>query len=146
LIDRLKNAQYRVDFLQREVVRLTDGHYIGKVSPGSAVDVVVRLSEVYSGGDLNFDGREDALAVLIVEPGDGGVFNYLVVMIDQDGELQQVDQILLGDHVQVVAVQIQMSEFVVNLLRHKMDDAICCPSVETMERYRWDFELVKMEE
>jgi heat shock protein HslJ len=133
--EALKNAEYRG--IYKEAVRLTDGAYEGEpFVEGAASRPTVTFVEPYAFGDLDGDGVEDAVVVLVENSGGSGNFRYLAAVLNRDGSLENVATQLLGDRAQVQTVTIDAGKISVNMVTHGPDDPLCCPSQEVTVKYR----------
>jgi len=144
--ETLKNAAYRG--IYAEAVQLTDGLYEGEpFVEGGDSRPTVTFTDAYAWGDLNGDGVEDAVVVLVESSGGSGNFYYLAVVLNQDGNPENVATQLIGDRAQVQSVSINGAEIIVKAVVHGPDDPMCCPTQEVTLTYQFDGEqLVKVSE
>ena len=133
----LKNATYRLaDFPDLAAVKLNDGRYVKKI-PGTAMEESVRLeSDLKAFADLNGDGTKDAAAILVISGGGSGAFYRLVVLINQNGSPQHVATAALGDRVRIRDISINSGLISIDMLAHGPEDALCCPTMPVIRRYR----------
>jgi putative lipoprotein len=131
----LKNAEYQSEFAINGSVRLSNGIYKGKIVPGSASELIVRLGDQIAFGDLNRDGAEDAVVVLITDPGGSGVFRHLGVVINEKGSPQHVASQRLGDRVRVKSLSVRSGEIIVQMMTHGPMDPMCCPTLQVTQNY-----------
>jgi len=126
-LDALENVEYRG--IYEQVVRLTDGSYEGEpFVEGGASRPTVNLTDPHAFGDLNGDGVDDAVVVLVERSGGSGSFVYLAAMINQDGAPENVATQSLGDRAQVRSITIAGSDISVDMVTHGPDDPMCCPT------------------
>ena len=59
---------------------IVNGEYIEKYGEGQDKDLIVRLTDYYSIGDLNGDGINDVVSITLDSPGDSGSFYYLHIL------------------------------------------------------------------
>jgi hypothetical protein len=81
----LKNTAYPNGWPKDGVARLVDGVYREKYMPDSATEMVISLADIHTFGDLNGDGVDDVLVILISYPGGSGTFFDLAAVLNQDG-------------------------------------------------------------
>jgi hypothetical protein len=119
-----------------EMIRLTDGRYEGEhLVEGGASRPTVIFIEPYAFGDLNGDGADDAVALLIENSGGSGGDIYLAAILNDQGEAQNVGALLPGDRVQVQSIAIDADEIVLNMVNHGPDASMCCPTQQAMQVY-----------
>ena len=128
----LASAAYRLHSVPG-IVRLERGAFRTAAVPGSASEVAVTLTSRVVHGVL--DGRSVAAVVLAASTGGSGTFYELAVMATETSEPRHVATIVLGDRVQVQALELRDDEIVVDLLRAGPDDPLCCPTRQVVERY-----------
>jgi len=78
-------------------------------------------------GDLDGDGRDDAVVALTESSGGTGTWVYLAVMGRRDGRAVNLASHRLGDRVQIREAHIDDAVLYVDVLRAGPDDAACCP-------------------
>jgi len=144
--EMLKNTEYRG--IYPDTVQLTDGQYEGEpFVEGGASRPTVAFTDATAFGDLNGDGVDDAVVVLVESSGGSGNFRYLAAVLNQDGSPENVATQLIGDREQVQSVTIDGAEVSVKALTHGPEDPMCCPTEEITLTYRFDGEqLVKISE
>jgi heat shock protein HslJ len=135
--EALKNAEY--SGIYEEIIRLTDGRYEGEpFVEGGASRPTVTFTGAYALGDLNGDGLDDAAVVLVENSGGSGSFFYLALVLNQDGNPENVVTQLLGDRAQVESVTIDGAEIAIKAMAHAPGDPMCCPTQEVDLTYRFD--------
>ena len=89
-------------------------------------------------GDLDGDGKGDAVAVLLEGPGGTGSFYYLFAVMNRDGKPEQLGEPeWLGDRTVVQRVAIDRKGIIsVRYITHADGDPACCPSLKIEDRYR----------
>ena len=98
----LKNATYAGFEAPASPVTLKDGLWEGEpLQPGGTSRPRVSLGgDFHLLGDLDGDGAEEAVVVLVQISGGSGTFDYLAVVKRQDHGLENVATTALGDRVQ----------------------------------------------
>jgi hypothetical protein len=135
--DQLANGAYAAPPPLDGTIQLTGGEFRAEVVPGAASELTVTLlPDSVAFGDLDADGDADAAAVLAASGGGSGTFLYLVAVENDQGRPRHVATAELGDRVQVESVMIESGEIVVSLLTHAPTDPLCCPTQETVRRFR----------
>lgn len=133
----LAAATYR-GIYEDQVVELTDGQYEGEpfVEAGASRPTVT-LTPFHAFGDLNGDGAEDAVALLVESSGGSGSFWYLAAVLNQSGKPENVATLLMGDRLQVESVGVDGGTITVDAVTHAPDDPMCCPSQESTLTYEF---------
>ncbi len=130
-LDMLRNGTYHTPVYNRTVT-LVNGTY----SEGSGSSAFsVQMLNVYSFGDLNGDGKDDAAIILAENDGGTGVFESLIAVINQGGTPHQESQKQLGDRVQMNTVDISSGVIHLNLVVQGPSDPLCCPSLPQKQNY-----------
>jgi hypothetical protein len=145
-MELLRNAEYQSEWPANGKAKLTDGSYREKYIPGSATELVIRLSDHHAIGDLNGDGAKDAAVVLVSDPGGSGTFYDLAVLVSQNGSPKHVATEALGDRIVVKSLAIQSGEIAVTLLTRKPDEPMSAePKVEVTKKLKLrDNKLVQL--
>jgi len=135
-IDSLKNLEYKVEYTQSGVAKLTNGDYQEEAAPGSATKIIIKLSEYVSFGDLNNDKVEDAAAILISEPGGSGTFYDLAAILNKEGNLESTNSIFLGDRIKIKTISIDSGVITVNYLDRKEEQSMAEePTVDKTQKF-----------
>ncbi len=134
ILPQLTSAEFPLDISPSGTVRLTDGIFEGKPEPGSATRLTVRLGNTIATGDLNADGVDDAVVILIVDPGGSGTFTYLAAVLNEDGVPRPVASALLGDRVVVNSLAIRDGTIGVTLLEHGPGQPLTAPPTLQQDR------------
>jgi len=134
----LRNAEYIfVEEDQPFLVRLADGRYQFGTDPDAEDYVSISLAEdVFAFGDLNGDGVQDAVVLLVETYGGTGVFVSLAAVLDQGGESRHVSTAFIDDRPIIYTVSIQDGEILMDAVVHAPDDEMCCPSQAETRTYR----------
>lgn len=93
------------------------------------------MDDNYALGDLNGDGVDDAAVIIIWSGGGSGAFYRLCIVTDKNQNPINVDFIPLGDRVKINAINIFEGKIILDLVIHGFDDAMCCPSLDTIMRF-----------
>ena len=134
-LSALKSAPYRgIDGLKGSA-KLSEGRWRGEpAAPGSATAAQLELVNDYvARGDLDGDGRDEAVVVLAHSPGGSGVFQYVAVLSQRKGRAVNVATALVGDRVQVRSVRVVDRRLLVDVVQAGPQDAACCPG-QTAQR------------
>ena len=134
-LQQLQNAKYHINSTD-DKFQLTDGVYRKKYEPHSASERVLKLSNS-AAGNLDDTGGEDAVVILIDNPGGSGTFYHLFAVINQNGKPFDVATIFLGDRIRVKRLAIKEKEIVVDMLTRGDDEAMASePTLEITRKYR----------
>jgi hypothetical protein len=137
----VQNHSYRLAFADR-TVQLTDGEYKSGDHPDNFIDVGLVS---YIIGDLNGDETDDAVVILYQRFMGSGTFYELTALVTGQGQIDQIQSILLGDRVVIEDLKIAESVITPATRRSKMvtlkirthapEDPACCPSVRETRNY-----------
>ena len=133
---RIRNAQYQLGATEGlRIVQLVDGKFEQGVF-GGADFVSVNMTDFVAAGDLNNDGVNE-YAVLIAENyGGSGVFTFLAVFADVNGELVFQASTMVDDRPGLNALTIDNEEIFLDAVTHKLEDPMCCPTLRMTRHYR----------
>lgn len=136
-LDKLKQAQLQGLRGPAQSITLNQGRWEGPpAQPGAATRPTVSLAEDFAAyGDLDGDGRDEAVVVLHHDPGGSGRFVHLAVFSEHEGQPRHVATALLGDRVQVRDLRIDSGRLVADLVERGADDPACCPSRTVRRSY-----------
>jgi len=131
IIDLLPNIEYPIDITSTGKAKLVNGVFEEPAAPGSATKTQVQLTKELATGDINGDGFEDALVLLVADPGGSGTFTYLALVLNDNGNPKPIASVLLGDRIIVKSLAIQDGQVVVKLLTRKPDEPMSAkPTVD----------------
>jgi hypothetical protein len=139
-LEALKNAtyQYQWDGGRVELAQLADGEYRERSNISPAYDMVVKMTDIHTFGDLDADGSQDAVVILTENAGGSGTWLFLAPMLNQKGSPMSVTAQSLGDRVKINAVSIHNGVIIVDMITHGPNDGLCCPTVPVIRRYKLD--------
>jgi heat shock protein HslJ len=114
-------------------VTLSHGEYREPAAPGSASEIIVKLSDKKAFGMVN--GREIGAAVIVTSGGGTGTFYDLALLSRGSEGWVNTDTVFLGDRVKVHSVEIKNNRIVVAMTTHGPKDPKCCPTFEVKKRF-----------
>jgi hypothetical protein len=123
------------DIVTEGPVRLANGSWSAEDEEGRQS---LEIGKPRARGDLDGDGREDAVIILLGSGGGSGVFVDVAVVLDQNGVPVHAASAALGDRVQVNGLSIEGSDVIVDLTQHGPGDPACCPTQNVKRRFRFD--------
>ena len=133
----IRNAEYQLgasDALQ--FVQLTDGKF-EQGTPGSDDYTSILLMDFAAVGDLDADGRDEAVVLISENYGGTGVFVFLAVYSGgEDGWTFQTST-MVDDRPQIRALSIANNEIFLDAVIHGVDEPMCCPTLRTTRHYRF---------
>jgi heat shock protein HslJ len=77
-------------------------------------------------GDLNGDGKADAVVLLDDEASGSGHFTWIAVVLDAAGKPTPIEAIMLGDRIGVKSVKIENGQVVADIVGQGAGDVACC--------------------
>jgi hypothetical protein len=110
-------------------VTLRDGAWQGKpyVKGGAEAPQVTLMRNPIAYGDLDRDGRPEAVMLLTQSTGGSGQFLHVAVAGARRGQPRSLAATQVGDRVQVRDVRVQNGRIWLDVVRAGPDDPACCP-------------------
>lgn len=127
------NMTYRSAWRDAGVVTLTQGTYREPAAPGSAAELVVRLSDRRVFGTVG--GRDAGAVVLVTETGGTGTFYDLALLVRQGNGWVNSDVVALSDRVDIHGLTMRDDRVVVEMTTRGPRDPMCCPTLRLERRY-----------
>lgn len=128
----LKNSEYYLLFGDR-TINLKDGEYKSGNTPEDYISV--RITN-YAIGDLNKDGKDDAVVILLGQGMGSGGFYELTALIDDIGKINQTNSIVLGDRIVIRSISIKSDEIAIEMIAHNDNDPLCCPTKKMVKHFK----------
>lgn len=110
-----KNTWFPTEWVPGSYIRLINGEYREKYDNESATELVIRLTEFISFGDLNGDDINDAAVILVANPDVGDTFYYLYLLKNDYLYLTLAGTEFLGDSIKIKDLSIESGKI---LLRY----------------------------
>jgi heat shock protein HslJ len=129
----LDSATYLSTWFPSGKVTLSNGEHREPASPGSASEIVVKLTDKRAFGVVN--GKETGAVVLYTQGGGTGTFWDLALLSKGAEGWVNTDTVLLGDRVKFSSIKINDDRIVLSLTVHGPEDPICCPTLEVEKRF-----------
>ncbi len=132
----LKNATY-FGIQEQDPVTLTNGVWEGEPyeEGGSSRPSVNFMRDFILIGDIDGNGSTEAAVLLAGRGGGSGENIYLAAVRFEDGELKNLDTVLMGDRVQIRKAGFGKEHIFFEVVRAGPDDAMCCPG--EMDMVAW---------
>ncbi|PLX81689.1 MAG: hypothetical protein C0617_16505 [Desulfuromonas sp.] len=139
--ESLENSRYSSRYHPEGRVHLAEGVYDNPLRR-----LRVSLAGPVAYGDLDGDGLQDAVAILVTETGGSGSFVELAAILNDGGRPNHVSSVFLGDRVKVRTLSVRKGTVTVDMLTQGPYEPMCCPTEEVTPIFRFDGgELVKVE-
>jgi hypothetical protein len=133
---QVKNSLYQLGATDSlRTVQLIDGSYT-EGQPGDSGYLKVDVSDFLALGDLTADGINEAAVIVSEYHGGSGVFVFLAVYAEQDGEPVFTTSVFVDDRPKVGGLEIKDNEIRLAATVHRLDEAMCCPTLETIRHFR----------
>ena len=132
--EELQNTAYTSEWTESGLAPLTDGEYREPLSPDSATEIVVQLTDNLVAGELGEGGQASAV-ILVTQPGGSGTFYDLAIVARVNDEPVNVATTFIGDRVQINAIAIDHGEVVLDMIIHGPDDPMCCPAQHVIQKF-----------
>jgi hypothetical protein len=132
----VKNSLYEVGATNSpRQVQLVDGAYTeGK--PGDPDYLEVRVNDDIAIGDLTGDGINEAAAIVSEYHGGTGVFVFLAVYSEDGDKAAFQTLVFVDDRPKISGIKIEDNEIRLAATVHRLDEPVCCPTLETVRHYR----------
>jgi len=126
-------------------VRLVNGRFEGEpfAAGGVSRPTVQLIGGVLETGDLDGDGGEEAVVLLVENSGGTGSFVYLAALGRRGGEVVNLGTSLVGDRVQIRSIGVDGGQVELEVVQRGPDDAACCPSQKATRIWALDGGLVE---
>jgi len=135
-VARLRNAEYQLGFVDAlRVVQLTDGKF-EQGTPAGEDFVSVVMTDFTARGDLNGDGVDEYVTLIAENYGGSGVFVFLTVFSDVNGQPVYQTSAWVDDRPQVSDLSIDNGEIFLDVTIHGTDEPMCCPTLHTARHYQ----------
>jgi len=134
----LANATYAGIFDQP--VRLSNGRWEGEpFAPGGASrPSLLLIDDFWATGDLDGDGRQEAVVFLAESSGGSGSRIYIAAMGWDSGQPVNLGTALIGDRVQLRTLRIIDNRVELDVVQQGPDDAACCPTQKATRSWQLD--------
>ena len=129
------NATYTID---KRKVTLAGGVFEEPAAPGSAAKASTRLLDKRATGDVNGDGKPDAVVILTSSGGGSGTLYYVVALLGAAaGAGESTNAVLLGDRITVTTVRSDGAKISVDLLdRNAGEPFSTAPTVKVSRSFQ----------
>ena len=124
---------YRSTWRESGQVTLAQGVFREPAAPGSAAELVVRLSDRQVFGAL--DGKEMGAVILVTQAGGTGTFYDLALLTRTADGWGNRDVVQLGDRVDIHELAIRDNRVVVTMTTQGPQDPMCCPTLRVERRF-----------
>ena len=112
---------------------LVQGIYRSPVAPGSALELIVKLTDHQVFGPV--DGREVGAVILLTQAGASGSFYDLALLTRKGSEWVNSDLVALGDRIDVHGLTLRGNQVAVAMTTHGPNDLMCCPTQRVERRF-----------
>ena len=126
LNDILGNLTYSGIFVDHSIT-LIDG-YTDYEEDGPGRPYVRLIDHLIAKGDLNGDGAEDAVVLLVDNTTGSGDFVYLAPVLDVRTEPKPLEALMIGDRIPVKSLLIEGGQVNAELIAPGPGDPACCPT------------------
>ena len=109
-------------------VTLTDGRYQGAAGADGGPPTVVLSTQFAESGDLDNDGVDENVVVLVTDAGDSRIVQYLALLESRNGALEHVATAALGESIKLRSLEVRDGMIDATLLILDEGDPACCPT------------------
>jgi hypothetical protein len=118
------NAVY---YIEDRAVPLIDGRFSAAAAPGSATRITATVFGRPLVADLDQDGDDDAVVVVLYDPGGSGTFYYIAAAINKNGSYYGTRGHLLGDRIIMQTVKISNGVVLARYLDRRPTEPMSAP-------------------
>jgi hypothetical protein len=138
---KIKNAEYTI-FNENigsvpQTYKLIDGYYEYRVNENFMGFVGI---EKIAFGDINGDGKDDAVIELNQNDGGNLVYTYLTAILDYNNTFQQTNQINIPS---IEKMYIYDGKITANMITYAKTDPHCCPSLQVKKIYQYNGQFLE---
>ena len=116
-----------VYIIQDRTLPLTNGRFSTAAAPGSATRITATIFGRPLSADLDRDGDDDAVVVILHDPGGSGTFYYIAAAINKNGSYHGTRGYLLGDRIIMQTVKISNGEVRARYLDRRPTEPMSAP-------------------
>lgn len=139
----IANASF---IIEEEEVRLKNGKSSTEISPNSAVTIETALSGEPVYGDINGDGKNDAVSLATQSGGGSGLFVYLLAYVSGNVEYKSLEAVFLGDRISPESLKIDSKGTVlVNYLDRLESDPMSAEPTQLVKK-AFEYKSGRLEE
>lgn len=140
------NAVYKG--IEDRPVQLEDGLWQGEpyVEGGAARPRVGLIDGLWLLGDVNGDGKPEAVTGLWQSSGGSGTRNYVAVLERRAAGAVNTATVLLGDRVRIEGGAIENGLIRLDLVEHGPNEPACCPTYAVSRYYDGELNLIETKE
>jgi heat shock protein HslJ len=137
-----QNTAYTID---GQTYMLFRGYAERETVPGSASKSTISVFGQPSYGDIDGDGDDDAVVILVNDTGGSGVFYYVALAVNIDAEYFGTDTMLLGDRIAPQTYSIEKNRAIVNYTDRAPDEPLSAEPSEGKSLYlQYDPDTLKL--
>jgi len=116
---------------------LSNGRWRGEATAGGASAPNAGLAgNLFLSGDMDGDGRDEAVVLLYTSGGGSGTFDYVALLARNDaGQVVNTGTVPLGDRVRIREARLEAGTVTLNVIQAGPDDAACCPGQKVERQF-----------
>lgn len=134
--EQVRSAEYQLGFTDvPRTVSFTNGVF--QQGAAGAVDFMeIRVTDFIALGDINGDGANEAAVLISENYGGTGVFVFLALYVEQNGQPVFLTSVFIDDRPAVDSVGFENGEVFLHVTTHGAEDPFCCPTLRNERHYR----------
>ncbi|NWF98596.1 MAG: hypothetical protein HXY52_06665 [Nitrospirae bacterium] len=129
----LEEAEYTSLSAYKGNAKLIRGLFRKKNAPKSLTETMVALTNHTAFGKVS--GKDGAAAILVTTTGTASFYYDLAFVIKEKGKTRNISTVPLGDRVKIKSLSIQNGLIMVDMLRHKKKEPLCCPTEDVTLKF-----------
>jgi hypothetical protein len=131
---QISNTSVPAPWGDDEMITLKKGTYDEK---DGSVDMLSETTSFVS-TDLNNDGKNDMLAVIVGNSGGTGYFYDLIAFINENGKAKYAATLELGDRIKVNKISADKNVVTVDIITQGPGEGLCCGTLKQVTTYTFD--------
>lgn len=124
----LENATFS-NILDQPVITLENGEWAGAPLEGGVARPYASLLDLAAAGDLNGDGNDETVALLVYSGGGTGQFLHVTVFTPApEGGIAELGTAMIGDRNPVRDLAVENGVIILDIVTQGPNDGACCPT------------------
>lgn len=117
---------------------LVNGKNQQSIAPDSSIKQDTTLTDIQATGDINGDGKDDSVVILVQSGGGTGVFFYIAGYVSSPLSYKGTNTIFVGDRISPKSISIKNKIITLNYLDRNLEDPLSTdPTISQTKTYTY---------